>query len=190
MTKDYSVKITVRNARILRRMRELGIKTNTQLSKLSGLDQSRIGELINMRKAPLNVLTGGWTEPALALSSALRVDPEELWTVNQRTMSLRSNSEEISMSEEEVMQLMSSDHPDRLLGQRQGLLKALSTVDPRDRVCIERYYFDNDTMEDIGKDIGVGAARVQSLIRQGLRQLRHYKRRQYIEDYRYPDAED
>ena len=189
MTADYSIKVTVRNARILRRMKELGIKTVTELSRRSGVCQSTLGLLINMRKPPLKNLSGLWTEPALALSAALRTDPEELWTESQRTMKLSTNTQEISISEDELRQLMSSDRPERLLGQRQGLMRALDTIKPRDRECIERYYLHDEAMEDIAQDLGVGRSRVSNIIRRGLRQLQHPDRRKYISDYRYPDEE-
>ena len=46
MAGEYAVKISIRNGLILRRMKELGIKSQVELAKLAGLGVQEVNSLI------------------------------------------------------------------------------------------------------------------------------------------------
>ena len=186
MAGEYAVKVTVRNALILRRMKALGIKSQAELAKLSGLALMTVSTMITLKKAPRNKITGEWTDAAFALSSALQVEPEELWTERQQHMELVRNNYEINMNEEEVQRLSTDGGVERLVldGQRtKALTKSLNSLSPREEYVVRRRFFEDDTLDDIAADMGVQRERIRQIEGKALRKLKHPSRglKQYVE---------
>ena len=168
---EYLVKVTVRNNLILRRMKELGIKTQDELGKLCGLAQPTVSALIGMRIRATNKITGEWSDSAYLLSAALRTEPEELWTDKQRGLALDRSSREVSMSEDAVMQLASGDRLEYNVIASKIVADALTTLKPREQDIIQRRFFDGETLEEIGDKLGVSRGRIQQLEATALRKL-------------------
>ena len=173
---EYLVKVTIRNNLIVRQMKKLGIKTQTELAKLSGLQPITVGKLIGLKRRPLHALTGEWLDTAFALSAALHVEPEELWTEKQRGMALDSNSREVSMSEDAVMQLASGDRLEHNVIASKLVADALTTLSPREQDIIHRRFFEGETLDEIGDRQGVSRGRIQQLEAKALRKLKHPSR--------------
>jgi RNA polymerase sigma factor (sigma-70 family) len=187
---EYLVKVTVRNNLILRRMKELGITRQEDLAQLSGISQPAVSALIGMRIRAVNIATGDWSDHALRLSAALRVEPEELWTAKQRDMRLDRSSREVSMSEDAVMQLASGLGPERMAQNAltsEQIDAALDTLDARERDALKSRFFDGATFDDIGRDYGISRERARQVVMRALRKLRHPSRapmlKQHLEDY-------
>jgi len=176
-TNEYAVKVSVRNALILRQMKKLGIKSQTELAMISGLQQMTVSSLIRLLRAPKSKITGDWTDAAFALSSALRVEPEELWTETQQGMALKKNSYQFDASEEQIQQLSSDVNPYRLAfdSERSDYVKkALSTLTPREEFVIRKRFFDGETLKEVGSKIGgVQQERVRQIEAKALRKLKH-----------------
>ncbi len=186
MAGEYAVKVSVRNALILRRMKALGIKSQAELAKLAGLGIMTVSTMITLKKAPRNKITGEWTDAAFALSSALQVEPEELWTERQQSMELVRNNYEINMNEEEVQRLSTDGGVERLVleGQRtKALTKSLNSLSPREEYVVRRRFFEDDTLDDIADDMGVQRERIRQIEGKALRKLKHPSRglKKYIE---------
>jgi RNA polymerase sigma factor (sigma-70 family) len=179
MAGEYAVKISIRNGLILRRMKELGIKTQTELAKLSGLNPTILGTLIGLKKRPVNHKTGEWLDSAFALSSALQAEPEELWTEAQSNMALRNNTREINMDEEQVKQIATDGGVERLVLQNErvkALTKGLNTLSPREEYVIRRRFFDDDDLGAVAEGIGASPERVRQIEAKALRKLSHPSR--------------
>jgi len=173
---EYLVKVTIRNNLILRQMKRLGIKSQMELARLAGLTPTTVGLLIGMKKRPLHALTGEWLDSAFALSAALHMEPEELWTEKQRDMALASNSREVSMSEDAVMQLASGDRLEYNVIASKLVADALKALSPREQDIIQARFFDGETFEEIGDRQGVGKERIRQLEAKALRKLKHPSR--------------
>jgi DNA-binding CsgD family transcriptional regulator len=176
MADEYAVKVTVRNGLILRQMKKLGIKSQTELAELSGVSPSMVGMLIRLKRRPLSAVTGEWLSVAFALSSALRLEPEELWTEKQRGMALESNSREVSMGEEEVMQLASGQGTEQMVQKvltTRAVDSALKLLPPREEQVVRRVFLENETLEEISDDLGVTRERVRQISLRALRRLKH-----------------
>jgi len=104
---DYAVKITVRNGRILRRMRERGINTLRELADKSGMGYSRLCAVVALTQRP--TAKSGWAAGIEDVAGVLMCDVDDLFTDAQRDNVLETNSREIYMSEPEVMALASGD---------------------------------------------------------------------------------
>jgi RNA polymerase sigma factor (sigma-70 family) len=181
----YLVKVTIRNNLILRQMKKLGIKTQTELARLAGLPISTVGMLIGMKKRPQHALTGEWLDTAFALSAALHVEPEDLWTEKQRGMALDSNSREVSMSEDAVMQLASGRDAQDMVQKMLTTEKVdavLQTLNDREQQIISDRIYADQTFKEIGERMGVSANHVNQLYRKAIRKLKHPSRSKPLRD--------
>ena len=185
---EYLVKVTVRNNLILRRMKELGIKTQEDLAQLSGVSQPKVSAFIGMRRRPTDRVTGEWTDMAYLLSAALRAEPEDLWTEKQRGLALERSSREVSMSEDAVMQLASGLGPEHQVQQvltSERLNAALDTLNPQEREVIQARFFQDETYREIGERLGISHTRAQQLAERGLCRMRHPAKelKPYLKDH-------
>jgi DNA-directed RNA polymerase sigma subunit (sigma70/sigma32) len=192
---DYSVEIKIRNARVLRLMRLAGLKRVSDLSRLSGVSQTRIATLINLKMNPMSNITGTWKPMVLLLADALNCMPEDMFSDHQRTSFLASNKRSIEMSETEVDLLMDSREqvllPDDvvLAAQRKGHIVALldEILTPRQAdVLKKRFGLDGDgekTLEELGSTLGVVGEGVRQIEIKALRRLRHPSNRKHLEAY-------
>ena len=73
---DYRVKISVSNARILRRIEALGYKQVAQFCRDYNLTPQQVSGTITNRIRPVVRKTGEWTELVMDLSAALHCAPE------------------------------------------------------------------------------------------------------------------
>ena len=186
MAGEYAVKVTVRNGLILRRMKELGIKSQAELARLAGLSVTALNALVALRRAPRNKVSGEWLDDAFTLSSALQVEPEELWTETQSNMALKRNSYEVDMNEEEVQRLSTDGGVERLVleGERtKAITKTLNTLSPREEYVVRRRFFDDDSLADVAADMGCQSERIRQIEAKALRKLKHPSRglQKYIE---------
>ena len=185
MADEYSVKVTVRNNLILRRMKQLGIKTQTELAMQSGLDHRTVGMLIGLKKRPVSVYTGEWLDSAFALSSALQTEPEELWTEKQRGMALGRNSREVSMSEDAVAQLASGNGTEQMVQKvltSKEVAKTLEVLTPRQQDIINRRFFDGETLDEVAIHHGVHRERIRQIEAKALRKLKHPRNAHLLKD--------
>lgn len=177
---EYLVKVTIRNNLILRQMKRLGIKSQSELARLAGLTPTAVGLLVGMKRRPLHALSGEWLDSAFALSAALHMEPEELWTEKQRGMALASNSREISMSEDAVMQLASGDRLEHNVIASKLVADALTTLSMREQDIIQARFFDGETFEEIGDRQGISKERIRQLEAKALRKLKHPSRSRHL----------
>jgi RNA polymerase sigma factor (sigma-70 family) len=173
---EYLVKVTIRNNLIVRQMKRLGIKSQSELARLAGLTPTAVGLLVGMKRRPLHALSGEWLDSAFALSAALHMEPEELWTEKQRGMALGSNSREVSMSEDAVMQLASGDRLEHNVIASKLVADALKALSPREQDIIQARFFDGETFEEIGDRQGVGKERIRQFEAKAIRKLKHPSR--------------
>lgn len=171
---DYSVKISVRNGRILRRMREAGVKNQAQLARLAGVNVNRICELVNLRAAPM-LKDGTWAHGIENIAAVLRCDPEDLFSDAQRAMALPKNTVEVEMDEARVARLASPD-AERDTWLRIEARRMLDTLPPREREALERTVMQGETLEEVAADFGVGKERIRQLQCKAIRRLKHPSR--------------
>jgi RNA polymerase primary sigma factor len=185
MADEYSVKVTVRNNLILRRMKKLGIKSQAELAKLAGVSVHTVNILIGMKKRPMDGKNGEWTDAAFSMSSALQMEPEELWTEKQRGMALGRNSREVSMSEDAVAQLASGNGTEQMVQKvltSERVAKTLQILTPRQQDIIHRRFFEEETLEEVAIQHGVQRERIRQIEAKALRKLRHPSNAKLLKD--------
>lgn len=187
---DYAVKVTIRNGRILARIRAAGFQSVAKFAKKHGLPYTSLMQLLGMRRAPM--WRGDWLPIVYDVSSALHCEPEEMFTDLQRTAALKKNSFETSMSEHEFVALASEATPERQVEQTQMqrlLHDGMKKLTEREaKVVALRFGLNGDppkTCAEIAKitdtEISTGAGnyrglsgvRIQQIEAKALRKLRH-----------------
>lgn len=164
---------------------ELGFSTIGSFCKATGLDQSVVGLFVNLKKSPLNVKTGQWTKTAIDLAGALGAECDDVWTVEQRTMNLESNSSDFHMSARDIAGLVygdrvAIDHEIEDGDTKRIVDEALSTLSPREsKILRMRFgigeYNRTHTLEEIGQIYDVHRERIRNIEAKAIRKLRHPK---------------
>jgi DNA-directed RNA polymerase specialized sigma subunit len=183
---DFAVKVTVRNARLLRAIKAAGFATQTDFSRFMGKSPQHINAIINFREKP--IANGDWSELAMDISSALHLEPEELWPEHMRDLHVARNSAEADISAEQLAQLAA---PCSLEIDKPLLAKLISVVThPRKRAMIEARFGLNgepeQTLEEIAKDHRVTRERVRQVEAKAIREMRQKARRMGIEVPKHP----
>jgi DNA-binding CsgD family transcriptional regulator len=190
VVKDFRVKVTVRNNRLLSAIEAAGYATQAEFARAAGLTASEVNELVAMRQAPVGA-DGRFISSAKAVMEALGACPSDLWSDEQLTMTLRKNTGEFAVDASGVESLrlhhietMTLPDPaavfesDELSG---VVAKVLATLTPREAWVIRcRFGFLRDkearTRQQIAEWLGITLNRVREIEREALRKLRHPSR--------------
>ena len=178
--KDFHVEVRVKNARILRAMKRVGIKTFRELSRLSMVDVQRLGEIVSFKRRP--IAHGDWSDAALGISAALRCDPEELWPEHMKHLHTKKSFVSFETDDPTMNEaaLAAPTTMAFLADSTSALARSMETLTPRERLILDRYYKDSATLDDIGVELGVTRERIREIKEKALRKLRHPKRAKYL----------
>ena len=168
---DYSVKVTVRNGRILRLMRAAGIETQTELARRAGVGVNYLNAIIALRERP-TLRDGQYRDVVERIAGILNCDPDDMFSDAQRDMALASNSHVIEMDEAQVAMLAAPDMEAsswaRLEVQR---LIAATELSEREIEIVEGINA-GETLDDVGSRVGVSQERVRQIHIKSLRKLK------------------
>lgn len=181
-TGDYSVTVRIKNGRIIRKMRERGIPTVKELADRAGVSVGAVHDVVNMRTRPIGA-NGEWRDVVFSVAGALLCDPEELFSERQIESWAPKNSFEVFIDDAQLDRLSFTDD-----GLDEGVIPVLlECLNPRERLLIEKRYFDNGTYREIGGEgLGahggnIGIERVRNVHDAALRKMRAQARRLQVE---------
>lgn len=178
--KDVEVTLKFKNAHILRAMRARGIKSVAELSRLSGVGYQMLVNIVSMRLQAMR-LDGEWSQAAYSISSALGMEPEELWPNEMARVSLRRNTAKLEANLEELARV--SANTDKLALNDIYLLGNCLTE--RERYVLNRRYGlcgeDEATLEEISKDMNRSRHLVHVIESRALRKLRRAAHRKQLD---------
>lgn len=169
---DYHVKITVKNGRLLRAIRDKGYNSIRQFCIEHGLSEQTVGQLLGM-KFPAQRIDGVWRPLVLKISDALCILPEELFNEHQATSRATQTIFETFTDIDGIAQLSSIGSSD-LDGVDAKLTvnKLLSRLKPREERVLRMRYLDGMTLSEAGQELGITAGRVRQLEAGALRKMR------------------
>ena len=185
---DFYVKIKTQNGRIKKRMDELGYKTLAELCRKSGASYADACAIVNFRASPRFKLTGAFRSPALLLSDALYMSPEELFPLHLDRQ-LPSNERGLFLSVSQAKGLCPSPanlpNPEQALIQKEendsenGSLEiAMRTcLTPREETCLKMAYGINQPEKkqaDIGRHFAICSQRAHQIRVKAERKLKKY----------------
>lgn len=198
MTDEYRVEIKVKNNNILKRIEDAGYKTVGEFCRLNESMKhkgSTIGEIINMKKSPLNS-QGNFHPFLFEMADILSCSPESFFSDVQLHTAIESNKRTFQVNEAE-MQFMLANTPDQKLledivsedDKIKSIEDSLDTLTPREQKVIELRFGlngnDEHTLREIGEVFGVTSPRIRDIEAKALRKLRHPSRggnlREFVE---------
>ena len=182
--KDFQVRITVKNNRILAAMRNCGIKTISELAKLSSTANTVVGNLILFKASPL--AHGDWKNVAFNVSSALHCEPEDLWPDHIKLIKSNKTAVILELDSDEVQRLSA---PSKMKIDSRGIEKLLRKLPKESRELLDGFIA-NEKLETLGKKAwnggqDVSRERTRQKIQKILRTLRspHMMRGKSIDDF-------
>jgi transcriptional regulator with XRE-family HTH domain len=186
--KEFEVTVSVRNNRLKARRLDLGF-TQRQMAAAIGINISAWGAMETMSQSPIN--TSGWRPVAVKIASYFEVDPSELFPevvigVEQARVvrQISAVDLEIMLSADQRRRL--SESSDDLLDQKRlvpEIRKALKSLTARERVILERRFYGDRTLSEIGEEQGISGHRVRQIEAKALRKLRHPSRSKILSEF-------
>lgn len=178
--KAFEVSIRLRNNRLKQRRLDLGL-TARQLAERAGVSYTSYVALEGLKLAPKR-LNGTWSKLATKLAEFYFVESDELFPpvvcAVEKPVAIRRmdgpDIAELCMGKVPVGAL--PGEASEAAEQSNAVTDALQTLRPRHRDVLERRFGigrEEQTLEEISEDWGVGRERVRQIEAKALRLLRH-----------------
>jgi DNA-binding CsgD family transcriptional regulator len=179
---DYRVRISVRNARLLRAIEQAGYKPGPQFAAAVGISYS--GSLLpylNLTRSPLNC-EGLLRECAWALCDFLGASPSDLWS-DSHLQPLKKNHSSVDLDVDRLQVLIAGGRapadPLRIASHMQAgiiLQDAIKSLTPREANVIHARFFIGDSLDELAEKMNVTRERIRQIESKALRKLRHESR--------------
>ena len=178
--KDYRIKITIRNDRLLNAIEDKGIPSVKQFCTLYQLNYNSIVKIISGKIKPLNNL-GKPIRLVEQIIDILDISLEDAFTERQLKGFAKTNYE-ISVAEKELKQLVNpvKNQEQKIIEQdvKLKILEAFSKrLSPREEKSIRlRYGFGDEkehTQHEIAQILNISHARVGQILAKAERKLKH-----------------
>ena len=176
MTKDFNVKVTVRNGHLLSAIMEQ-YSSAAEFARAINISANRLNAVICFRQSPINPISDDWADIARDIAAALGKYPDELWPDSVKYLRAKKASAEIEMDANEVRSLanpQSSPDAKILLNKwTQGLNdRHIKAVSMSIHGC---------TLEAIGNELNVGKERARQIQLKAFRHMRRLAKRDGVE---------
>ena len=168
MSQDFNIKVTVRNARLLRAIREQ-FGTSAELARVCGLGQSQITALVTMRARPF-LKSGELSSTAEAIVSALGIPADDLWPDHIRRLKARRATVELEMDAQTFAEI-AADDPEQRAVYRHAIAKWSRALSERDRDLVIRR-IEGARLEDCAQELGVTRERIRQIELRAFRNMR------------------
>ncbi|MGM0584246.1 MAG: sigma factor-like helix-turn-helix DNA-binding protein [Pseudomonadota bacterium] len=180
MTEDFNLKVTVRNARLLRAVRE-AYGSPAEMCRAAGLSPNTVSALMTMRESPFKQ-DGSLTKTAEGIVSALGIPADDLWPQHIARLKAKKASVEIEM-DAETFQAIAQDDPEKRAIYRNAVEKWSRDLNEREKaVLLTR--LEGGTYEDAAKEIGgVTRERARQVELRAYRKMRQNARRSGVESW-------
>jgi len=179
--KEFRLKVSVRNNLLLSAIEAHGYSSVAEFERACGLGMGRINNLVAMRDAPI-LQSGEFSQNAKLVMEVLGAAPTDLWTEQQLTIKLKTNSGERDIDADIVQHLLEQkSRTDYLPSPEDSLLAAetsaivqqvLGTISPREKDILQERFEKDLTLEEVGNHHGVSRERIRSIEAKALRKLR------------------
>lgn len=185
--KEYNLQLKVRNNLLLERMREQGIETAADLSRASGVSQSRIGEFLNLKVSALmkkkNPVYGedSWVpkKDVVRLCEFFGCDYTDLFPEYHLYTASEKNTFEAELTKAQLEGVCQKD-PELLLEHMElpdVVANITGMLSHRERKVINLRFGlgDNEshTLTEVGDILGVTGEHVRRIQEKAMRKLRH-----------------
>jgi len=189
--KEFRLKVSVRNNLLLSAIEAQGYVSVAEFERACGLGMGRINNLVAMREAPIST-SGEFSKNAKLVMEVLGAAPTDLWTEQQLTIKLKTNSGERAIDANLVQHLLEQkNRTDYLPSPEDSLLAAetsaiveqvLGTLKPREKDILQERFEKDLTLEEVGNHHGLSKERIRGIESKALRKLRDTTRSTILKD--------
>ncbi len=182
--KEYRVKVSVRNNLLLKAIENAGYTNLAKFARAAKVPLQRLYNLSSMTEPPLD-MHGNFTIYATTIMDFLGALPEDLWSINQLTLKLKSSSSSKEMAEgdlqgllEEWQERMTLPDPAEVLYEKERsaiINKALERLPGNYRKLVEdKFGFNGEekTFQQLGEERGTTKEPQRHKLAKSLRILR------------------
>ena len=179
---DYRVRITVRNARLLRAIENAGHRPGQQFAALVGIEYgSELLPYLNLTRSPIN-REGLLRVCAWALCDYLKASPSDLWSDTQ-LKAIKRNSSSFDFDAARLHDLIHGaravDDPVRVASRDQAgriLHKSMESLSPCELQVIYARFFGDYTLEELAKQFDTSRESIRVTEMSAMRKLRDASR--------------
>jgi len=190
--KEFRLKVSVRNNLLLSAIEAQGYVSVAEFERACGLGMGRINNLVAMRDAPI-LQSGEFSQNAKLVMEVLGAAPTDLWTEQQLTIKLKTNSGERAIDANLVQHLLEQkSRTDYLPSPEDSLLAAetsaivnevLGTLKPREKDILQQRFVNDSTLQEVGNHHGLSKERIRAIESKALRKLRDVKRAPILKEF-------
>ena len=190
--KEFRLKVSVRNNLLLSAIEAQGYTSVAEFERACEIGIGRINNLVAMRDAPI-LQSGEFSQNAKLVMEVLGAAPTDLWTEQQLTIKLKTNSGERDIDADIVQHLLEQkDRTDYLPSPEDSLLAAetsaivnevLSSLKPREKDILQERFGKDLTLEEVGNHHGLSKERIRAIESKALRKLRDVKRAPILKEF-------
>ena len=189
--KEFRLKVSVRNNLLLSAIEAQGYVSVAEFERACEIGIGRINNLVAMREAPI-LQSGEFSQKAKLIMEVLGAAPTDLWTEQQLTIKLKTNSGERDIDADIVQHLLEQkDRTDYLPSPEDSLLAAetaaivervLGTLKPREKDILQERFEKDLTLEEVGNHHGLSKERIRGIEAKALRKLQHESRSKILKE--------
>ncbi len=163
MSGDYNLKLSIRNERILRAIRDLDYRSVAEFCRHMELNTNVINALVCFRTLPIS--NGKMRQCATDLCAALGLLPEDLWTETQLELRWERNTFERTVDEDDMQRISNREMVAHLL--------ADPKLNKREIAVLQMRMVHGKTLEECGAAFDVTGNRIMQIEKKAIRKLRH-----------------
>ena len=183
---DFNLKVTVRNGRLLRAIRERYSSVADMCRKM-GRSHQTVNKLITMKAVPYN--SKGWTDLALDIAGMVARDPEDLWPDHMRELRLRKSTSEVNLDLDDVKKLVQEGSSEKTISQLSVLSQFSKNLTPRERDVLARRFAHDQSLDECAASLRVSRERVRQIEAKAFRKMRKVASNLGYMDVNYPEWE-
>jgi RNA polymerase sigma factor (sigma-70 family) len=185
--KDYNIKLSVRNNKLLNLMKMFDIKNASELSRrIGGYHQSHIGNAINLKCSAYSS-NGNKTRLTELLCDYFNVLPEDLFPFENLYSKLNKNTVEIELDFEEMIKIAPNDrtliapptYEESTLPVYEAIDNALLKLTPQSSEVIKHRFgldgYSKKTLSEVAAIYNISNERIRQIEVKALRRLKHPK---------------
>lgn len=183
---EYRLVIRVKNNMLQSLMESKGIESQSELARAIGACSRSISEVANLKVGAFNA-DGEPSSVTKKLCSFFGCLPEDIYPREVLTVGIPSNVVERIVSSKEVAKYLQQTETDPAFQlentiDSEFIRQQIDRLRPRWQHVIRARYFEDKTLAEIGRELGVTQARVRQMEMEALRKMREIVKHEAKED--------
>ena len=175
---DYELQIKIKNAPLLNMMRQYGLENAAQLSRKTGIGQSELGKMLNMKYSPF-LANGEMRKSVSDVCEFFCCAIDDIWPEENLYNPLKNNDVKRQVSFEQLQSLEQvSSCPTIFLEnlddyENAGFDKMVNRLTPREKSVLSMRFVEGLTLGEVAKKEGVSRGRLWHIEQKAIYKLRH-----------------